>query len=859
MEHPDSLKYAVADSIQQVALKNMDFFTCPAPGFDQSWTQSLEKLTTLSMIFAALSMIVLGIAAYLLRKKSCWSKAIGCIPILLGSALIVTIILQCVFKYIGIRCESLVLESLLIFGCILSIALGIKISRADNNLRNIPLKWMFVLIGIYGAVIYDIGMFTGNGVSLITNFPMAILYGFRIFVFNSDVSELQTPFHEDWLYSANFAMVHFLAAALTTLFFIKHFGFNILQKIRIWWSAKWFSCDKKDTFIFWGYNKSVYDLAKSIQDHYGEDHDAFRIIVIRTDNDDDDTPESRTGFSRIFNFISMRNSEIDSLRELGCMTVGIYNTLSNFKVEEGVSYNILNGNFHLGSVCKILLNKTTNKIHVLFLSDNEKENINAVSALLQDSTLRKIAKSENCAQVEFYCHARYNSVHRVIEDMEVSDNLKVRVVDSSHINVEMLKSNKELLPVNFVNVESDATVSSAFNSLVIGFSEVGQDSVRFLYEFGAFVKTGSTDEVAVRSDFHMHVVDKNMSDLAGTFVANAPSIKPAMPFMKNNEYGLLFEDNPSALITLHEMDCRSVEFYLNLENWIKDLNYIVIATEDDELNISLAVRVFKAAARLRKDMNNFCILVRTHNDEDGHIQKIAYHYNRIWAAYVAAPEVEGKRNHQSEVKKTAKIDGPIHVFGLDSKTYTYDNVIANAIEVKARRYKQRYDMTNNPSIKPDESTWDVSFNDIMHNGGDYNGFAPTYYGLMQLRRTQTQDFANSQHEVTKNELVDRALSKQHLDRSIFNCLTRKANTTQYIWPRGVDEIPIINRIAITLAQTEHLRWNASHEILGYVLSDAKDEVKFTHNCLIDWQHLGELTKSFDCNVADFILGATIIP
>ena len=70
----------------------------------------------------------------------------------------------------------------------------------------------------------------------------------------------------------------------------------------------------------------------------------------------------------------------------------------------------------------------------------------------------------------------------------------------------------------------------------------------------------------------------------------------------------------------------------------------------------------------------------------------------------------------------------------------------------------------------------------------------------------------------------------------------------------IDEI---NRIAIVIAQTEHLRWTASHEILGYVSSGVKDEVRFTHDCMKDWNLLTESVRSYDCNVADFILGIKI--
>ena len=48
-------------------------------------------------------------------------------------------------------------------------------------------------------------------------------------------------------------------------------------------------------------------------------------------------------------------------------------------------------------------------------------------------------------------------------------------------------------------------------------------------------------------------------------------------------------------ITLHDMDIHSVDFYNHIEAMIGTLNYVVIALDDDEQNVSLAVRIFRLA------------------------------------------------------------------------------------------------------------------------------------------------------------------------------------------------------------------------------------------------------------------------
>lgn len=759
-----------------------------------------------------------------------------------------------------------------IVAAVLIVPLGYWVANRLYRVRN--LKWWFLAVWLYGFVVYDIGMCTGQMISLLTNAPMAVLYAFKIFLFDSDVSEIHEPFHESWFYSLNFALVHLLAAFISTLVLIRLFGFNIWAGVRMWRAAGWFGRKVKDTYVFFGYNEQSVHLIESIQQHYEElKSNDFRIIVVRSESEDKEEEREYTVFTRFFDFLSMPRSEMAKLQTLNCFTCSSYANLVNINPENG-NTDIIGNRLRLKSLKKLLGEKTLDRIHLLFLSDDDNSNIHDVLVMQHDSTLNDFINEDatHKRQLRFYCHARYNSVHRVIEDQDPSDQIIVKVVDSSHINVELLKCEEDsaLLPVNFVEIEKDATVSSEFNALVVGFSEVGQDSVRFLYEFGAFVKSGGSKDVAVRSTFHLDVVDKNMETLAGSFIANAPAIEPSMPFLEDGE-------KPGALITLHEMDCRSVQFYQKLtDEWIQKLNYVVVATDNDELNISLGVRIFKAATRYRKDLKKFCILVRAHNDDDGHIRGIANLYNRLWRAYESAPvDSKGRRIHQRVIKKEEVVDNPIiHIFGLDKKTFTYKNIIADDLEQKARDYYEKYNKTVNPDEKVKKTAWDDRYDNVMQLDEEWIDYAPTYFGIQYLRRSESQDMANSQHEKTKRILADSALGLCHLKDSIFSQLTRERGSTEYIWPRGMEEIKEITRIATVLAQTEHLRWNASHEILGYVPSEEKDEVRLKHDCLKDWGDLAKnvllkegLSKeeleeeynkkrdeirSYDFNVSDFI-------
>lgn len=873
MEGFDTLQYVIGDLIYSVAYK----FTWEAseeglPPFATSnqnsldslqETMSLEQLTTSSIILALIAMFVLGLTTYLVKKKSV-NKFISYIPpVLIGILLIAFIARWKLFETVPYGIESYILFGLLVIGLAMLTWLGVIVSRKDKDVENVSLFWPFIIIGLYGTVVYDIGMYTQGGISLITNLPMAILYGFKIFLLDSDVSEIHEPFHASWLYSANFALVHFLAAGLSMLFVVKHFGFNIIQHLRMWWVAiSPLSFKRKETFLFWGYNDATKDLAQSIQKNPDKNPKEYRIIIVRTDKDETDTPESKTAFSRIFNFISMRNSEIDSLRELDCLTVGAYDRLKRDDDIDSSTYkNILKDKLNLKALSRILLRKTTHKIHILFLLDNEKENIRWMNTLMRDSTIEEFSKGEPSRKIKFYCHARYNSVHRVVEDLNATAKIRVKVIDSSHLNVEMLKQTDEILPANFVEVQKDGRVSSAFNALVVGFSEVGQDSVKFIYEYGAFVDYNSPEGEVRRSKFHMDVVDNHMNDLAGAFLAGSPAISPII--INGSE-----DDKDEALITLRNMDCNSASFYEMVINKIRLLNYVVIATENDELNISLGVRIFRLAMRYRDNLNNLCILVRAHRDDDHHLLKITQYYNRLYLAL--GKDFNTKLKVQKEVLRSKKPKLPLHLFGLDKDVYTYANIISDQIENEAAKYKEEYNIASGDTKKvatdPDKMAWNVDFIELMQLDDEHKDYSPTYCGIMRLRRTRGQDIANYLHGATKIKIFKKA--KQAAEQANAPCdfdfeeYSRVPKQLTYL-KNGTPVNDHVTEILNVLAQMEHIRWNAAHEILGYIRGGDvpdKDEVKLTHSCLRNYEefdiddieHIKAL--SYDYSIVDLTFG-----
>ncbi len=123
--------------------------------------------------------------------------------------------------------------------------------------------------------------------------------------------------------------------------------------------------------------------------------------------------------------------------------------------------------------------------------------------------------------------------------------------------------------------------------------------------------------------------------------------------------------------------------------------------------------------------------------------------------------------------------------------------------------------------------------------------------------------ANALHAVTKMWLLDKALGrdydwsdfmKRFFDTYRASSLSGRFDTLHY--PRLTTEE---NSIMHNLAQLEHARWVAAHELLGYTVNDVEaccNEHTRQHNCLVDWDQLdAESIKAscpgYDCDYKSY--------
>lgn len=334
--------------------------------------------------------------------------------------------------------------------------------------------------------------------------------------------------------------------------------------------------------------------------------------------------------------------------------------------------------------------------------------------------------------------------------------------------------------------------------MIVGFGSTGQDALRFLYEYSAFA-----DKDGNKSPVEIHIIDNNLSAVKGKFWQEVPG----MDMLVDKE------------VFFHDISAGSVEFYKFLNANIEQMNYIVVAAGSDETNMDIASMIMDKALLYRtKKMSHFKVFVRMYSD------------NSI-VKFDAAVKVYKEFCSGNEY-------APLEYFGNTKELYSYNIIVKNHYEEEAVKFYNSY-----CKAVGSKTTWDERREkEIMKLG--------KIYGKRSLRRKEGQDKANCQHCYTKMKLLN--ITERQVSLSLPNWKKDKS-----IIDIDKEEITpwLISLYNVSIC--EHLRWNASHIMLGYVpmtdevqklISGTCDEVTKQHSCIVDWNKLDCETQGYDYEV-----------
>lgn len=457
---------------------------------------------------------------------------------------------------------------------------------------------------------------------------------------------------------------------------------------------------------------------------------------------------------------------------------------------------------YLGGIIAPFHRKTLKKlscgeIKFMFLSDSEKENVDNYKRVCRENSIEK----NLCT---YYCHAARTVENKALIKLRPQKNdskeleSDLHLIDSSYLSILELKQDESAHPVNYVKIQKGGIVEDSFNALVLGFGETGKEALAFLYEFSAFL--GGNNE---RSPYKLLAIDKGMDKIKGGYYAQRPA--------------LLGNEN----IVLQTADINSKPYWEYIDAIVKEgLNYIVISLGDDELNIRTALSLYEYVMRfavkngelLQYNSGRLVMYVRVHNDCYDYLLDGIYDKNVI------------------------------RFFGKNNSVFTNKVIFNDIHKQNAVRFERNYNKIKDQYKENDDRIKDYKDKREKEKIEE----------LRKKERTDSQNLANSYHCATKIKLLKEGISED--EQSAFferlSLMTRCPKNVidykgEYWYEDSYGHKLEDETILMTnLAKCEHLRWNASIEMLGYETnkddSFSCNELTMKHNCLTSWDGLHQI-------------------
>ena len=516
------------------------------------------------------------------------------------------------------------------------------------------LKIQAFVIWVCGVVLYMVGFNEhGSAASNIALLLRSCLSSMEMFVSHSDLIEVKEELHSNPTYMAVFALTHFCAVAISAIFILRLFGFRLLSWVKLVgaYMCSWLQKDC-NYYVMFGVNSNTVALAKSISKNKSNEH--HYIIFINMPQKGHSHASTRFSFSHFFHSDSNGiDKYLEDIEEMGALLFissrSFENPILDNKADDVFKvFKVLDFSWAVRIPLQYLLrnsatgkyrNRNKSKVEYFFLSDEEKENLQAVTVL---QTIQKKDIDYKYSSFYCYCHARKSQNNTsMLNDGKLA--FMVHIIDTSNLAVHNLKREKDYNPINFVEKDTNkGTVRSAFTGMVIGFGETGRDAFRFLYEFSSFTKDNQGNPSAKK----IHIIDKDIEELKADFLTEAPSLK-----------------NKSEIDWWNVQSAHSAAFWDKLKDIIQDLNYIVISIQDDEEAVGIATSIFEYAYRYRDNFNRFKIFVRLRNSM-----------------------------REDFLRKHKEFFNIIVPFGSVRDAFSYDTINKDVLEKAAKRFKYRYDI-----------------------------------------------------------------------------------------------------------------------------------------------------------------------
>lgn len=619
----------------------------------------------------------------------------------------------------ALGCWGVVIACVIALGVIYKGVLGRKCREALwRKMDRYGLSILFVVAWSMGFIVYCVGAYF-DGFGMFSVMFMAFIHATEMFAGMSDISAVHDPQHQNAFYMFMFGLSHFLAVLCSLLFIIRQIGFFFISKVSTWFASlnRW---GKKDsTFVFWGINEASLLMAESIKEKAtggSSTIGSYNLIFVRTH---DDAERESEGFTpeNLYGKIKIQRRELTRLRQFNCKVVSGRQRLSTLtEVRDG---NILRGKLGLSSLSRII-EKRSRHTYIFIIGEDGDANVKAVLNLKEDKAIKNAD-----VHVDIYCHCRKSAKTRSLEYYGLThqgEHTEIHIIDTSELSVNLLKLNSDSLPVQHVEVNKDATIDSPFNAMIVGFGETGQEALRFLYEFGAFI-----DSSKQKSPFHCTVFDRDMEERKGVFLSQTPFLRTS------NE------------VTLLGCGIDTPEYWNTIEdNLIRSLNYVVICPGNDDLALQSASNLCSLAIRCRTEESpkKLTICIRSY----------------------APTNVTRLNDFCKEINSKYQAYGiNVVAFGQIEDIFNYESIVDDKLLQMAMNYHFAYE--NSPQDSKPEILW----RELLKSDAAGNFFIDE---IEEIERKCKQNFCNALHGKTKLSILDRCSTRRNISNEIRENMAR---------------------------------------------------------------------------------------
>lgn len=390
-----------------------------------------------------------------------------------------------------------------------------------------------------------------------------------------------------------------------------------------------------------------------------------------------------------------------------------------------------------------------------------------------DANLALLQSFPDCP-ARFFCRA---SAEGVGESVSLMTAKKVTFIDQAVLTAKQMKTDPSFFPVRFVKKALDADgqplgwVESPFRAMVLGFGETGRGALDFLYEYGALV---GEDRQPV--PFSCEVLDRNAAMLAGAFFVNHPGI-------------------PEGRVTFSPMEVGSDPFWKHFRQEMPTLNYVVLALDDDQFNVRLALSMLELICR--EGVTAPAIVVKL-DEPEKYAPMLQCHAGSLGL-------------------------GCVRILG-GVGAWTEEHVIDETFEQYARTFFASYASATGGTASWEERAAAVRQTDRS-----------PLWKEREYRRKIEQDYSDYLHAQEKAELCPAWFVR---DEAVADSIPVVYEGTHCTLPEAASGLEY-------LAIGEHIRWVAAHQIAGYCYGEKKREDLRVHSALQDYLSLSEEIRHYD--------------